>query len=254
MHHCAQDATGIQNTHCRTRNESIWIKEFGEAEVANRTVDVVPIDPNVRSSEKVEPAAAVGGQPTAMMRNTTNDQTGTRKLVRNTVVETNGGASRQLDENQWQTMDVSLSQNATATATEQTQLTTNSVESCSSGLTNVAGHQGERADVLLPIEAMKCSANTIDDVNYQYEHRTGKLWGQKQMRCTAFQCDSTGDEKWRHSWYSCVYDSDPIWKMDFVRWRLVSIEVNQHERYDGFADTQALKVVPTSNRHGLIDC
>ena len=33
---------------------------------------------------------------------------------------------------------------------------------------------------------------------------------------------------------------------DFVRWRLVSIEVNQYERYDGFADTQALKVFPMS--------
>ena len=31
---------------------------------------------------------------------------------------------------------------------------------------------------------------------------------------------------------------------DFVRWRLVSIEGNQYERYDGFADTQALKVFP----------
>ena len=34
---------------------------------------------------------------------------------------------------------------------------------------------------------------------------------------------------------------------DFVRWRLVSIEVNQYERYDGFADTQALQVFPMSN-------
>ena len=31
-----------------------------------------------------------------------------------------------------------------------------------------------------------------------------------------------------------------------MRWRFVSIEVNQDERYDGFADTQALKVFPTS--------
>ena len=33
---------------------------------------------------------------------------------------------------------------------------------------------------------------------------------------------------------------------DLVRWRLVSSEVNQHETYDGFADTQALKVFPMS--------
>ena len=37
----------------------------------------------------------------------------------------------------------------------------------------------------------------------------------------------------------------PSEKGDFVRWRLVSIEVNQHEWYDGFADTQAVKVFPT---------
>ena len=31
-----------------------------------------------------------------------------------------------------------------------------------------------------------------------------------------------------------------------MRWRFLSIEVNQHERYDGFADTQAVKVFPMS--------
>ena len=40
-----------------------------------------------------------------------------------------------------------------------------------------------------------------------------------------------------------------------MRWRFLSIEVNQHEEYDGFADTQAVKVFPmsmaraTSQRH-----
>ena len=38
----------------------------------------------------------------------------------------------------------------------------------------------------------------------------------------------------------------PSEKGDLVRWRFVSIEVNQHERYDGFADRQALKVFPMS--------
>ena len=151
---------------------------FAEAEVANRTVDVVPIDPNVRSSEPVEPAAAVGGQPPAMDKNTTNDQAGTRKLVRSPTVEGDGGASCQLDENQWQTVDVSLNQNTTTTATKrrtETQLTTNSVESCVGGLRNVAGNQAERADVLLPVEAMKFHMNTIADVSRQYENCDGKL-------------------------------------------------------------------------------
>ena len=38
----------------------------------------------------------------------------------------------------------------------------------------------------------------------------------------------------------------PPEKGDLVRWRLGSIEVNQHERYDGVADTQAVKVFPVS--------
>ena len=38
----------------------------------------------------------------------------------------------------------------------------------------------------------------------------------------------------------------PSEKRDLARWRIGSIEVNQHERYDGFADTQALNVFPTS--------
>ena len=38
----------------------------------------------------------------------------------------------------------------------------------------------------------------------------------------------------------------PSEKVDLTRWRIVSIEVNQHERYNGFADTQALKVFPMS--------
>ena len=40
---------------------------------------------------------------------------------------------------------------------------------------SVAGHQAERADSMLPAEAMKYSANTIADVGRQYEHYTGKL-------------------------------------------------------------------------------
>ena len=42
---------------------------FAEAEVANRAVDAVPIDPNGRVSEPVEPAAAAGGQLAPMEAN-----------------------------------------------------------------------------------------------------------------------------------------------------------------------------------------
>ena len=65
--------TRSHSSDCRARFEAIWTKELpetevpirAEAEVANRAVDAVPIDPNVRVSEPVERAAAAGGQPAA---------------------------------------------------------------------------------------------------------------------------------------------------------------------------------------------
>ena len=95
---CAWDT----EAHCRTRSEIIWTKESAEAEVACRTVDAVPNDPNVSVSEPVEPTAAAGGQVAAMevntggqrdvRGNTTDGQTSIRKFVRNPVVERAGGA------------------------------------------------------------------------------------------------------------------------------------------------------------------
>ena len=82
-------------------------------------------------------------------------------------------ASARRESSQVQPMDVSLDQKATATATKQragTQLTTNNVESGFGVLRSVAGHQAERADSMLPVEAVKYSANTIADVGYQHEH------------------------------------------------------------------------------------
>ena len=111
---CAWD-TGA---HCRARFEIIWTKVFAEAEVAHRIVDAVPIDPNVRVSEPVEPVAAAGGQLAAMEANTdgqrdvrgntTDGQTNTRKLVRNPVVERAGGAATQPDVSQASQAPVSL--------------------------------------------------------------------------------------------------------------------------------------------------
>ena len=93
---------------------------FAEEEVANRTVDAVPIDPKMRVSEPVEPAAAAGGQPTAIEANTdgqrnvrdntTDGQTGTRTLLRNLVVERAGGAAPRPDVSHSRPMDVSLEQ------------------------------------------------------------------------------------------------------------------------------------------------
>ena len=96
---CAWD-TGA---HCRARFEIICTKELAETEVAKFTVDVGPIDPNVRVNEPVEPADAAGGQLAAMeahtggqrdVRDSTTDgQTCTRKLVRNPVLQRAGRSS-----------------------------------------------------------------------------------------------------------------------------------------------------------------
>ena len=62
------------------------------------------------------------------------------------------------------TMDVSLDQKTTTTATKERaalQWATNSGESGIGDLKSVAGHQAEQADSMLPIKAMKYSANTI---------------------------------------------------------------------------------------------
>ena len=121
--------TGSHSSDCRARFEAIWTKELAEAEVpirveaevANRAVEAVPIDPSVRVSEPVEPAAtaAAGGQPAAMEVNT------------DPVVERAGGAAPQPDVSQAQPMEVSREHRATTGATKrapETQLTPNSVE------------------------------------------------------------------------------------------------------------------------------
>ena len=108
--------------------------------------------------QPVEPAAAAGGQPTAIEANTdgqrnvrdntTDGQTGTRTLLRNPVVERAGGAAPRPDVSHARPVDVSLDQKATTIAT-------NSVESGFGGLRSVARHQAEQADVKLPIETMR---------------------------------------------------------------------------------------------------
>ena len=144
------------------------------------------------------------------------------------------------------------------TATKQragTQLTTNNVESGIGDLRSVTGHQAARADSMLPVEATKYSWNTIADVGYQYEHYTGKLWDRN--KCVAkrkkevdqmevFSVIRRGKKSEAVDGTHVRLAAIPSEKGDLVRWRFVSIEVNQHERYDGFADAQALKLFPMS--------
>ena len=135
---CAWD-TGA---HCRARFGIVWTKEFAEAEAASHAVDSILSSPDVREIESFKSTGATR-QTVAMEVNT--DQ----------IDERDGGASWQRDEHQLPTMDVTLDQKATTTATKQrarTQLTTNNVESGTGDLRSVAGHQAERADSMLPVE------------------------------------------------------------------------------------------------------
>ena len=97
---------------------------------------------------------------------------------------------------------------------------------------------------MLPVETMKYSANTIADVGYQYEHYTGKLWGRDKCVAKHFSVIRRGKKSETVDGTHVHLAASPSEKGDLVRWRLDSIEVKQHERYDGFADTQALKVFP----------
>ena len=234
--------------HCRARFELIWTKELAEEETASDAGESALLSPDVREIESFKNPGATG-QTAAMEKNTTNNRTGTRKLVQNPVVDRAGGAALQSDVSQAQPMDVSLDQKATTTAAKQragTQLTTNNVESGIGDLKKVAGHQAERADSMLPVEAIKYSANTIADVNHQYEHCTGKLWDRDKCFAKHFSVIRRGKKSEANEGTHVRMAAIPSENGDLVRWRLVSIEVNQYERYDGFADTQALKVFPMS--------
>ena len=106
-------------------------KELAAAETVSHAGDSVLPSPDVSEIESLTNPGATG-QTAAMNRNTTDNRTGIRKLVRNPVVERAGGAAPQADVSQAQTMNVSRDQKATTTATKQragTQVTTNNVES-----------------------------------------------------------------------------------------------------------------------------
>ena len=94
--------------HCQSRFEIIWTKELAEAETAGHAAD------------------SILSSPGAKRQTVATEEVNTAQIV-----ERDGGASCQLDENQLPTMDGSLDQKTTTIATKQravTQLSTNNVE------------------------------------------------------------------------------------------------------------------------------
>ena len=99
---------------------------------------------------------------------------------------------------------------------------------------------------MLPIEAMKYSANTIAHFSYQHDHYTGKLWDRNKCVAKHYSVIRRGKKSEAIDGMHVRMAAIPSENGDLVRWRLVSSEVNQYERYDGSVDTQALKVFPMS--------
>ena len=99
-----------------------------------------------------------------------------------------------------------------------TQLTTNNVESGIGGLRIVAGQQVEQADSMLPIEAMKSSANTIAGVNRQYEHYTGKLWDRDTSALQSISVRSDREKKLRP-----LMELMSVWQRSHLKCRPLSI-------------------------------
>ena len=54
--------------------------------------------------------------------------------------------------------------------------------------------------------------------------------------------------------FVCMWQRYHLRMETFVRWKLVSIEVNQYEENDGFADTQALNIFPMSVARAASRC
>ena len=81
---------------------------------------------------------------------------------------------------------------------------------------------------------MQYSANTIADVGYQYEHYTGKLWDRDKCVAKHFSVIRRGKKSEAVDGTHVRLAVIPSEKGDLVRWRLGSIEVNQHEKVRWF--------------------
>ena len=112
------------------------------------------------------------------------------------------------------------------------------MESGIGGLRSAARHQAEQADVKLPIETMKVSADVIEDVSSQYEHYTGKL--SDRENCGVLRQgneNETIDET--HERTTAILSGE----VDGKHWKIVRSGVNQHKKYQHLTNTQASKEV-----------
>ena len=122
----------------------------------------------------------------------------------------------------------------------------NTVECGIDGGRRVPRHQAEQADVKLPIETTKFSANIIDDVSCQYEQYTGKLWdGDK---CVAKQCRVFRQENEYETIDSIHVRTTTILfdEVDLKHWKIVSS--------GGSINTKGTRVSVTHKRRKTFPC
>ena len=155
-----------------------------------------------------------------------------------------------------QPMEVSTDQSATTDALKgaaETQLTPDTVEGYIGGLRSFDGNQDVQTNVMSAFETTndESAAETIDEDSRWYDYYTrGLLDRDKYITGRKKELDQLesfgvirGIKKSEatdgtHVRMKIIAHN----KSDLVRWRLVSMEVNQHERHDVFAGTPALKV------------
>ena len=126
VHHFAQDTPGIQKHFA----EHDW-RSFGPKSLVKQKLQIVPLtcvqtwESASQLTPRLQPVVSLlrwrwntDGQRD-VRGNTTENQTSTRKLVRNPVVERAGGAAPQPDVSQAQPMDVPLDQKATTNCCKQ---------------------------------------------------------------------------------------------------------------------------------------
>ena len=79
---------------------------------------------------------------------------------------------------------------------------------------------------MLPVEAMKYSANIIADVGHQYEHYIGKLSDRDKCVAKYFSVIRRGKKSETVDGTHVLLAAIPSEKGDFVRWRFVNCRRN----------------------------
>ena len=91
-----------------------------------------------------------------------------------------------------------------------------------------------------------CSANNIGEVRNQYEHYTAKLWDRDKYATKHFSVIRRGQKMRPLTILTCVWQRSHLKRGTLYAGVLAALRSISTKKYDGFADTQALKMFRTS--------